>query len=227
MQPDRFTELNFLIKLWRNCVMSSLEKKFEKLERVILEGPHRISVYDNMPYAIFLYSPEDEWFLRREIEGLIIKLSHKGKKVTKVSFEELMWNLFEQIDSLDPGEGLPALIDDERSMGFSHTEETIQNYLSGEVFKDEGISIINSIEKHASNLDPKNDIIFLVHTGVFAPHFFQVSSMVELMQGRGISVPIIIFYPGTKEGTIGLRFMDLRDREPTGNYRVSIYGDEV
>ncbi|MGA2912561.1 MAG: BREX protein BrxB domain-containing protein [Methanoregula sp.] len=207
--------------------MSSLEIKLKKLEKVILEGPHRISVYDDMPYAIFLYCPEDEWNLRREIEGLIIRLSHEGKKVTKISFESLMWNLFEQVDSVDPGEGLPALIEAERTMGFSYTEETIQKYLSGEVFGKEGISIINSIQKHAAKLDPKKDVIFLVHTGAFAPHFFQVSSMVEQMQGKKIEVPIIFFYPGTKEGTIGLRFMDLRDREPTGNYRVSIYGDEV
>lgn len=206
--------------------MSSLEKKFEKLERVIVDGPHRICVYDNMPYAIFLYSPEDEWNIRREIEGLIIKLSHKGTKVTKISFEELMWNLFVEVDSVDPGEGLHALVEDEATMGFSHTEETIQNYLSGEVFGHKGISIIDSIEKIASKLDPKKDIIFLVHTSAFAPHLFQVSSMVEQMKDR-ITVPIIIFYPGTKEGTIGLRFMDLRDREPTGNYRVSIFGDEA
>lgn len=207
--------------------MISLEKKLEKLEKVILEGPHRISVYDDMPYAIFLYAPEDEWNIRREIEGLIIRLSHQGKNVVKISFENLIWDLFEQVDSIDPGEGLSALIEAERTMGFSYTEETIQKYLSGEVFGKEGVSIIDSIQKRAANLNPKRDVIFLVHTGVFAPHFFQVSSMVEQMQGKKIEVPIIFFYPGTKEGTIGLRFMDLRDREPTGNYRVSIYGDEV
>ena len=202
--------------------MSSFENRLEKLQQDILEGPHRISVYNDMPYAIFLYSPEEEWNMRKAIESLAIKLSHQGKKITKISFETLMWDLFKQIDAIDPGEGLSGLIENERSMSIAEAQKTIQKYLSGEVFGNEKISVLDLIEKQASALDPEHDIIFLVHAGAFAPHLFQVSSMVEQMQGR-ISVPVIIFYPGTKEGTIGLRFMDLRDHEPTGNYRVSIY----
>ena len=193
-----------------------------RLQRDLLENSHQISVYNDMPFAIFLYPPEEEWNVRSAIESLIIKLSNKGKTITKISFETLMWELFQQIGTIDPDEGLSALIEEERSMGFEHTQETIQRYLSGEIFSAEKISVIDHIEKLSTGLDPVHDIIFLVHSGAFVPHFFQVSSLVERMKGK-ISVPVIIFYPGTKEGSIGLRFMDLRDREPTGNYRVSIY----
>jgi hypothetical protein len=43
------------------------------------------------------------------------------------------------------------------------------------------------------------------------------------MQGR-TRVITILFYPGTLDGTTGLRFMALKDREALGNYRVKIYG---
>ncbi|NLE26924.1 MAG: DUF1788 domain-containing protein [Clostridiaceae bacterium] len=35
-------------------------------------------------------------------------------------------------------------------------------------------------------------------------------------------VPTVLFYPGTLDGITGLRFMDMRDRDPMGNYRVEI-----
>jgi len=37
-------------------------------------------------------------------------------------------------------------------------------------------------------------------------------------------VTTILFYPGSIEGTTGLRFMGLKDREALGSYRVKIYG---
>jgi hypothetical protein len=36
-------------------------------------------------------------------------------------------------------------------------------------------------------------------------------------------VTTILFYPGSLEGTTGLRFMGLKGREAMGNYRVKIY----
>ena len=43
------------------------------------------------------------------------------------------------------------------------------------------------------------------------------------MQGK-TRVTTILFYPGSIEGTMGLRFVALKDRETLGNYRVKIYG---
>ena len=45
-----------------------------------------------------------------------------------------------------------------------------------------------------------------------------------LLDGGKTKVPAILFYPGSIEGTTGLRFMDLKDRDALGNYRVKIYG---
>jgi len=207
--------------------MSSLENKLKKLEKTLLAGPREISVYDDMPYAIYLYLPEEEWTLRNEIEGLIIRLSHNGKQVSVISFEKVLWELIRNVESIDSGEGLNALIEQETSMGFSEAQKTIQKYLSGELYGNSEISIIDAIEKHAKTLDPQKDVIFLMHAGALSPHMYHISSMAERMQDRKIAIPVIIFYPGTKEGTISLRFMDLRDKEPTGNYRIKIFGDEA
>lgn len=56
-----------------------------------------------------------------------------------------------------------------------------------------------------------------------SPGIFQMSQLLDKMHGRS-RVHTVLFYPGSIEGTTGLRFMDLRDRDALGNYRVKIYG---
>jgi hypothetical protein len=55
-----------------------------------------------------------------------------------------------------------------------------------------------------------------------APAIYPMSRLLDEMHGR-TRVTTILFYPGTIEGTTGLRFMDLEDKEVQGNYRVKIY----
>jgi hypothetical protein len=47
--------------------------------------------------------------------------------------------------------------------------------------------------------------------------------LLDKMLGK-TEVTTILFYPGSIEGTTALRFMDLKDRDALGNYRVKIYG---
>jgi hypothetical protein len=55
-----------------------------------------------------------------------------------------------------------------------------------------------------------------------APGLYHVSKLLDQLQGM-TQVTTILFYPGSIEGTTGLRFMDLKDREALGNYRVQVY----
>ena len=71
-------------------------------------------------------------------------------------------------------------------------------------------------------LDPDRNIALLVRAGAMAPALYQMSSLLDGMQGRTL-IPTVLCYPGTIEGATGLRFMDLKNREPMGNYRVEIY----
>ena len=73
-----------------------------------------------------------------------------------------------------------------------------------------------------SKLDPKKNVAFLNRAASLAPSIYQVSQLLGQMQGKTL-VPTVIFYPGSVEGTMGLRFMDMSDRIPMGSYRVKIY----
>ena len=56
-----------------------------------------------------------------------------------------------------------------------------------------------------------------------APGIYHMSKLLDQMHGK-TRVTTILFYPGSIEGTTGLRFMNLKDRDALGNYRVKIYG---
>jgi hypothetical protein len=66
-------------------------------------------------------------------------------------------------------------------------------------------------------------VVFLTRVAAMSPGIFHVSMLLDKMQGK-TKVTTILFYPGSIEGTTGLRFMDLKDRDALGNYRVKIYG---
>ena len=64
---------------------------------------------------------------------------------------------------------------------------------------------------------------FLIRVAAMSPGLYHMSKLLDQMHGK-TRVTTILCYPGSIEGTTGLRFMDLKDREALGNYRVKIYG---
>ncbi len=192
--------------------MSSLPEHIGRLQRDLLSTPPRISAYRDLPFAILLYHPREEWPLRGHVRRLKAGLEAAGKRVTLISMAELLW------EALEEAEGTDAFIEQERLDGFTRVQETIGRYLTDPDF----VPLPHRLAGRLQALDPIRDVALLVRAGAMAPAFYQMSTLLDAMQGR-THVPTILCYPGTIEGTTGLRFMDLKDREPMGNYRVEIY----
>src|SRR4051812_25247257 len=99
----------------------------QKLEPALRQPDPRpqISAYHDMPYAIFRYSPEDEFAVRKEIALLRTRLEQAGKRVTTISLAECLR------DGLE-AEGLDteSLADAERTAGLDATIETLHEILS-------------------------------------------------------------------------------------------------
>lgn len=193
--------------------MLSLKERIDLLESDLKAVPSRISVYHDLPFAILRYDPKSEWELRREARRLATKLGNTGKKVHTVSLAELLWQAIEK------SEGLDAVIELERERGFEAAQEQVTTYLSDR----DWCPLPHILAERMQSFDPGKDIVFLTRTAAMAPAIYHMSKLLDEMQGR-TRVPTILFYPGTLEGTTGLRFMALKDRETLGNYRVKIYG---
>lgn len=116
-------------------------------------------------------------------------------------------------------EGLEAVVELERKGGFEAAQEQITVYLSDRDWR----PLPDLLLERLKPLDPKADVAFLTRAAAMAPAVYHMSRLLDDMQGR-TRVTTVLFYPGSLEGTTGLRYMDLKDREALGNYRVKIYG---
>ncbi len=196
--------------------MSSLAEEFKVLEDDLTSHPMRISAYHDLPFAIFRYDPWEEFNCRNQIRLLAYSLeANHHKKVTFISLGKIMWQV------IDETEGLDAISAEELQLGFSRTQQTVNSLLSYPEF----MPLANVLEERFKELNPANDIVFLVRAGALSPAIYRCSALLDELHGR-VMVPIILFYPGTVEGQTSLRFMNLPDRDNVGpyNYRVKIYG---
>lgn len=166
----------------------------------------RISAYHDMPFAIFRYDPEEEFAVREEVRRLTIRLERQGRQVRQVSLAALM---FEALDDV----GLEDLCRAETELGLERAIDTIHQILT------EIRPLHEMVLERLIGLDPKNSIAFFTRAGDLYP-VFRTSSLLESLMGR-LDVPMVLFYPGTLEGVVGLRFMGVCEAEH--NYRPKIY----
>ena len=199
--------------------MSSLRDSIAPLESDLKADPPRISVYHDLPFAIMRYDPIDEWELRREIKLLATRLEAVGKEVHIIPMSELLWSALENVHQKDDDEGLEAVIALEKERGYVEAQQQVTTYLSSKVW----IPLWDLLAERLASINPENSVVFLTRVAAMSPGIFHMSMLLDKMHGI-TNVATILFYPGSIEGTTGLRFMDLKDRDALGNYRVKIYG---
>ena len=193
--------------------MLSLRDRIDLLEKDLSATPPRVSVYSDLPFAILRYDPQEEWSVRREAKLLATRLKAIGREVHTISLAELLWEIVADT------EGLDAVVELERQRGFESAQEQITTYLSDIDWR----PLPDALTERMKRLEPDRDVVFLTRAAAMAPAIYHMSKLLDEMQGR-TRVITILFYPGTLDGTTGLRFMALKDREALGNYRVKIYG---
>ena len=199
--------------------MSSLKDNIAHLESHLKSVPMQIRVYQDLPFAIMRYDPSDEWELRREIKLLATRLEAFGKVVHIISMSELLWSALEQVEQKDNDEGLAAVIALEKERGYLEAQQQVTTYLSSKVW----VPLWELLSERLASVNPENSVVFLSRVAAMSPGIFHMSMLLDKMHGK-TKVPTVLFYPGSIEGTTGLRFMDLKDRDALGNYRVKIYG---
>ena len=92
--------------------------------------------------------------------------------------------------------------------------ETVHSVLS------DGALLVDLVATRMPNdPDPLRDIVFILRAGALFP-VYRTSALLEQLKGL-ITVPTVLFYPGTLDGAVGLRFMGVLAADP--NYRPKIF----
>jgi Domain of unknown function (DUF1788) len=199
--------------------MSSLKNSIAHLENDLKAVPPRISVYHDLPFAILRYDPTEEWELRREIKLLATRLEAMAKAVHLIPMSELLWAALAKVHEKDNDEGLEAIVALERDRGYTEAQQQLTTYLSSKVW----VPLWDLLGDRLAKVNQDNSVVFLTRVAAMAPGIFHMSMLLDKMHGK-TRMTTILLYPGSIEGTTGLRFMDLKDRDTLGNYRVKIYG---
>jgi hypothetical protein len=183
----------------------------KRLEPVLREADPRanISSYHDMPYAIFQYSPEDEFELRGELSLLKTRLEQIGKRVTVISLAHCLEECLKR-----EGLSLKRIETAEKLTGLDKMADTMLEILSVRQPLDQLVA-----EQIPQGADPCIDVVLITRAGALFP-FYRTSSLLEQLKGK-IHVPSVLFYPGDLEGPAGLRFMGVLDAEH--NYRPKIF----
>jgi hypothetical protein len=184
---------------------------FTKLEPILHEADPRanISSYHDMPYAIFQYSPEDEFELRSELSLLKTRLEQNGKRVTIISLATCLEEALQR-ENLT----LKRIENAEKVTGMEKMADTFLEIISKRHPLDQLVASQIPVDA-----EPTTDIVLITRAGALFP-FYRTSSLLEQLKGK-IHVPSVLFYPGELDGAVGLRFMGVLDAEH--NYRPKIF----
>ena len=202
----------------------SLSKTFAELERdLIPEGGPRISTMRNYRFCIVVYPPEKEFALRREVQKLGENLEQSGWVVKTISLQQLLFARLRRLEG-----GIEWLIEREKAVSARNPQRgltVLEQKLTRELEGPEGIAmdVVREIGEFVAAHPDKADrtVALIGRAGALYP-FFRNSALLKHIDGHTHHVPVVLLYPGVREGATGLSFMG--QYRPDTDYRPRIYG---
>lgn len=208
-----------------NTANSRVREAIEALRRDLIDpedGP-RISTMRNYRFAIVQYSPEHEYAMRIEVQRLVSELEAKGWFVLTIDLQKL---LLDRIRS-QPDDWSDKVIAMETRMAERQLDRGL-NYLKSKLLPlvegPEGLAgdcrrlIQDFVQKHPDKAD--QTLVLIGRAGGLFP-FFRSSALLRHLDGQTGNVPVVLLYPGTKQGPTSLSFMGVLS--PDSDYRPRIY----
>ncbi|NQV10838.1 MAG: DUF1788 domain-containing protein [Cyanobacteria bacterium] len=208
-------------KEWQRC----LQQQLEPVLTAAVSGVG-LSTYTDMPFGIFLYPPEDEWELRQALRDLVVRLANAGKTVQRLSMAQLLEQSIEAA-----GLTIEEIAQGEADMGITMVRDTIRDVLSG---KAAGSTPLDELVAEAVDRSKPttSHIVFLERVGALFD-LLRPSALLDNLyrpyerrenkedQTPKVTHPLVLFYPGQRDGPAGLRFMD--EAEADHNYRPKLF----
>ena len=203
---------------------SSINRSIAALRSDLLDeqGP-KISTMRNYRFAILQYVPNHEFVLRDRIRGLTDELKGKGWSICSISLQQLLLDRLKQLEPrvLESWQRMEQrLYEKDRDRALNYVKDKISQQLEGP----NGIAqdVINLIGEFAGKLQSSDDkvLILLGRAGALYP-FLRSSAMLKHLDGKTYNLPVVLLYPGERDGLTGLKFMG--ELHPDRDYRPRIY----
>ncbi|MEX1364081.1 MAG: BREX protein BrxB domain-containing protein [Nannocystaceae bacterium] len=203
----------------------SLDTTFAALAADLVheDGP-RISTMRNYRFCIAVYPPSKEFELRRHVHALTGRLKAHGWVVKSISLQALLLQRLHRygddyVQRLIAREKLVARRDPQRGLNL------ITHKLTAEIEGPDGLAadVAAEIDRFVrQNPDQaERTVVILGRAGALYP-FLRSSALLKHIDGRTGNVPVVLLYPGERQGESGLSFMGRGGTD--SDYRPRIYG---
>lgn len=186
--------------------MPSLDEDFKQLAARLVE-PASLSASRSDPFYYFVYPPEMSMEVKRKLPVWIESLKNRGVEVTRVSFSEIVWELIDGSGRWD------AWLEVEPDADRHQVNDAIRDVLRSED------ALVDRVAALVSEPRP-NSAVFLTDTEMLHP-YFRVRILESALHDK-VMVPTVVFYPGSRVGQFGLRFLGFYDTD--SNYRATLIG---
>lgn len=163
------------------------------------------------PYTVYVYEPDQELTVRREMQDLRAFLNANGVDVAAISLADLFWQ------AVDDSNFYESIVEAERSMpGDPDVLEDVHKSLR-EILNTSPTLAERVLAEVASK--PQDCAVLLYRAAALYPAF-RTSALLDDLRER-LSKPVLLLYPGHVVEPYGLSFMSKCD--PAHGYRAKIY----
>ncbi|WP_373509049.1 BREX protein BrxB domain-containing protein [Thiocapsa sp.] len=183
--------------------MSSLESSFAEL-RSRLGAVDRLNPTSADPLFPFVHLPEETAELMRALPRWRTRLEEDGWRVHIQSVAEIMWQV------IDASGRWEDWLEEEATCSTDEVIGAVRNALSTKTSA-LGSGLAPAILELVSHQEP-NRLLLLTDAALLHP-FFRVRAVEALVHDR-VACPTVVFYPGTKVGQFGLRFLGFYAEDP-------------
>lgn len=191
--------------------MFSLDTSFLEL-RSRLGSVDRLNPTHADPFFHFVHRPEETADLMRALPRWRARLEEDGWRVHISSVAEMMWQVIAASGRWD------AWIEIEPDSSTAETVEAMRDALrtkEGSGLPGLAPAILDLVSRRGAGR-----LLLLTDVALLHP-FFRVRAIESLVHDR-VACPTVLFYPGTRAGQFGLRFLGFYSED--ANYRSSIIG---
>ena len=191
--------------------MPSLETSFLEL-RSHLGSVYRLNPTHADPFFHFVHRPEETIGLMRVLPRWRARLEEDGWRVHIASVAEIMWQV------IDASGRWETWLEVEPESSPAELAGAVRDALrTKEGAAQQGLApAILDLVCHRE----ENHLLLLTDAALLHP-FFRVRTIESLVHDR-VVCPTVLFYPGTRVGQFGLRFLGFYPED--ANYRSSIIG---
>lgn len=185
-------------------------------ESILKVGQELVSYYADEkpagtpPYAVYVYSPNEEFRVRADLNDLRAWLATRDVSCVAVSLADLFWRAID-----DSGYGDQIVAEEEKRPGNPEALEYVNTAISQILT---GPPSLADRVMEAIAAAPSRSAAFLYRAGALYPTY-RTSSILDDLRER-LLLPVVLLYPGRVTGLYGLSFMGRCD--PTHGYRATI-----